>query len=141
MIKAIPPFHLALPVDDLAAAEKFYGEVLGCPKGRQSPDWIDFNFFGHQLVVHLSPEECRAAATSLVDGEHVPVRHFGTVLPKVEWEAVASRLQYADVNFIIAPTIRHKGKPGEQGTFFVADPARNALEFKWFANEDELFAV
>lgn len=140
MVKSIPPFHLAIPVDDLAAAEGFYGSVLNCPKGRESPDWIDFDFFGHQLVVHLSPDACAPQPTSQVDGVQVPVRHFGAVLAKKDWERIAARLHAAQVPFLIEPTTRHQSKPGEQGTFFVCDPAGNALEFKWFANDGGLFA-
>ena len=135
------PFHLALPVNDLAEAEAFYGGVLGLPKGRQSDAWIDFDFFGHQLVTHLAPGECRAAETNAVDGHDVPVRHFGLVMDGAEsWRALAERLEAAGVAFIMAPTIRFEGKPGEQGTFFVRDPAGNALEFKYFDDPALLFA-
>lgn len=141
MSKSIPPFHLAIPVDDINAADEFYGTVLACPKGRQSPDWIDFDFFGHQLVVHLAPDECAKVGTNRVGDEQVPVRHFGAVLPKDSWQQIADRLKRADVDFIIEPTVRHKGLAGEQGIFFVVDPSGNALEFKWFADESELFAT
>ena len=141
MPESIPPFHLAIPVDDLEAADYFYGRILNCPKGRRSSEWLDFNFFGHQLVVHLSPEACTKVKANAVDGELVPVRHFGAVLSRAQWQEVADRLKSADVAFIIEPTIRHQNLPGEQGTFFVSDPAGNALEFKWFANESELFAT
>ena len=134
------PFHLAIPVDDLDRAEWFYGSVLACSKGRQSSEWIDFDFFGHQLVVHLAPGECGKAETTGVDGEQVPVRHFGAVLSNSEWHHTADQLKEAGIDFIIEPTLRNKGKPGEQGTFFVADPSGNALEFKWFADSNALFA-
>jgi len=134
------PFHLAIPVDDLKAAEAFYGDLIGCPRGRRSEEWIDFDFFGHQLVTHLSPGECGRAATNAVDGHDVPVRHFGIVLEPKDWEALAGRLKKAGADFIIDPDIRFRGQPGEQGTFFIRDPAGNALEFKCFADRAMLFA-
>lgn len=136
-----PPFHLALPVDDLAAADAFYAGLLGCPRGRRSDAWIDYDFWGHQLVAHLSPEDCRAAHTNEVDGHDVPVRHFGVVLSQADWRALAERLEAAGAAFIIKPAIRFKGEPGEQGTFFIRDPAGNALEFKCFADLKMLFAT
>ncbi|MBU2137031.1 MAG: VOC family protein, partial [Alphaproteobacteria bacterium] len=129
----VAPFHLAFPVDDLAAARAFYGDLLGCPEGRSSPDWIDFDFHGHQIVTHLAPEECRAATTNAVDGHGVPVRHFGLVLPMAEWEAMAQRLE-GKVEFLIQPYVRFKGQPGEQATMFFHDPAGNAIELKAFAD-------
>lgn len=141
MTHSAPPFHLAIPVDDLATAEAFYGDLLGCPRGRRSDAWIDFDFFGHQVVTHLSPGDCRGAATNPVDGEEVPARHFGVVLSMEDWRALAEKLRRADVEFLIAPTIRFKGAPGEQGTFFILDPAGNALEFKAFADIAQLFAT
>jgi hypothetical protein len=135
------PFHLAIPVDDLRTAEDFYGVLLGCPRGRRSAEWIDFDFFGHQLVAHLSPDECRKAATNDVDGHDVPVRHFGIVMAPKDWERLAARLKAAGADFIIEPDIRFKGEPGEQGTFFIRDPAGNALEFKCFQDMRRLFAV
>lgn len=138
---SLSPFHLAIPVDDLNEAERFYGEVMGCPQGRRSERWIDFNFFGHQLVVHYAPAECRAAATSEVDGEDVPVKHFGVVLPPQAWERLAARLKAAGAAFIIEPAVRFAGAPGEQRTFFLLDPAGNALEFKAFADPGQLFAT
>lgn len=138
---ASPPFHLAIPVDDLAAAEAFYGDLLGCPRGRRSDAWIDFDFYGHQLVAHLSPEECRAARTNAVDAHDVPVRHFGVVLSQSAWRTLADRLARAGADFLIEPDIRFKGEPGEQGTFFVRDPSGNALEFKCFADIRMLFAT
>lgn len=131
-------FHLAIPVDDLAAARAFYGGVLGCPEGRSSDTWVDFNFDGHQFVVHLAP---RAAITrNAVDGDQVPVPHFGLVLGWTEWEALGKRIADAGVAFELPPHVRFAGKPGEQGTFFLFDPAGNALEFKAMRNPANLFA-
>jgi len=135
----LPPFHLAFPVDDLAAARAFYGGLLGCPEGRSADHWIDFDLHGHQLVAHLAPDAVRARATNPVDGEAVPVPHFGLVLAMEQWEALAQRLQAADVAFVIAPTVRFKGEPGEQATMFLLDPAGNALEFKAMADPAKLF--
>ena len=135
------PFHLAFPVDDLAAARRFYGELLGCPEGRSSDQWVDFDLRGHQVVAHLAPDELRAAVTNPVDGHAVPVRHFGLVLPWDEWHALADRLREAGVAFIIEPGIRFAGQPGEQATMFLADPAGNALEFKAFRDPSRLFAT
>jgi len=135
----LQPFHLAIPVDDLAAAEAFYGAVMGCSQGRRSDEWIDFNFFGHQLVTHLAPEECGKAATNTVDGKAVPVKHFGVVLTPEDWRELAQRLKAAKTDFIIEPGIRFAGESGEQGTFFLLDPAGNALEFKYFEDMDALF--
>ncbi|MEO0699380.1 MAG: VOC family protein [Pseudomonadota bacterium] len=137
---SLPPFHLAFPVDDLAAARRFYGELLGCKEGRSSEEWIDFDFHGHQIVAHLSGEAGDRAAND-VDGEHVPVPHFGLVLDMEEWRALADRLETANTDFVIAPTVRFEGKPGEQATMFLRDPAGNALEFKAFADIRQLFAT
>ncbi len=137
---ARPPFHLAFPVDDLAAARAFYGALLGCAEGRSSEQWVDFDFFGHQLVAHLAPGEPRDSATNPVDGESVPVRHFGVVLDWDGWHALAQRLRVAGVAFLIEPGIRFAGQPGEQATLFVRDPAGNALEFKAFRDPSRLFA-
>ncbi|MGD9966185.1 MAG: VOC family protein [Hyphomonadaceae bacterium] len=134
------PFHLAFPVRALEEARAFYGGLLACPEGRSSPHWIDFNLYGHQIVAHLAPEEAGRAATSDVDGDAVPVRHFGVVLPMPEWEALAERLRAAGVNFLIEPHIRFKGEVGEQATMFFLDPSGNALEFKAFADPSLLFA-
>ena len=134
------PFHLAFPVRDLAETRAFYGGLLGCPEGRSSPEWIDFNLFGHQVVAHLSPEECSQAATSAVDGDAVPVRHFGVVLPMGEWQALADRLTAAGTKFIIEPHVRFKGLAGEQATLFFQDPSGNSLEFKAFKDLGQLFA-
>ena len=136
----LPPFHLAFPVDDLAAARRFYGELLGCPVGRSAAEWIDFDLYGHQIVAHLAPESVRRGSTNPVDGEDVPVPHFGLVLPMEQWKALAQRLQEAGVEFVIAPTVRFAGEPGEQATMFLLDPAGNALEFKAMADPAKLFA-
>ena len=136
----VPPFHLAFPVDDLAAARRFYGEVLGCAEGRSAGHWIDFDLHGHQIVAHLAPEAVRARATNAVDGDEVPVPHFGVVLPMAEWKQLAERLQAAGTRFVIEPTVRFEGQPGEQATMFFLDPAGNALEFKAMADPAKLFA-
>ncbi|MGO4450379.1 VOC family protein [Phyllobacterium sp. TAF24] len=136
----IYPFHLAFPVNDLTAARAFYGELLGCSEGRSSPDWIDFNFYGHQVVAHLAPAETGEAATNAVDGHGVPVRHFGVVLPMDDWNAAAEKLTKAGIDFLIKPYIRFKGEPGEQATMFFKDPSGNAVELKAFANIENLFA-
>jgi uncharacterized protein len=137
---ALPPFHLAFPVDDLNAARRFYGELLGCPEGRSAEHWVDFDLHGHQIVAHLAPEQVRKRSTNPVDGEDVPVPHFGLVLPMSEWKRLARRLQDASVEFVIAPTIRFEGQPGEQATMFLLDPTGNALEFKAMADPANLFA-
>ena len=136
----LQPFHLAFPVDDLDAARRFYGSVLGCPEGRSSEQWIDFSLYGHQIVAHLAPAEARHRETSAVDGHDVPVRHFGVVLAMEQWQALAEQLRSAGVKFVIEPYVRFKGEVGEQATMFFLDPAGNALEFKAFADLDRLFA-
>jgi extradiol dioxygenase family protein len=137
---AIPLFHLAFPVDDIAKARAFYGDLLGCPEGRSADDWVDFDLYGHQIVAHLAPGAVRARAANAVDGEDVPVPHFGIVLAMDEWKALAERLKRAATDFLIAPTIRFEGQPGEQATMFFLDPAGNALEFKAMADPAKLFA-
>jgi len=135
-----PRFHLAFPVHDLAAARRFYGGLLGCPEGRSSPEWVDFDFYGHQIVAHL----CQArdeSATNEVDGENVPVRHFGVILDMPQWRTLTGRLREAGVSFIIEPQIRFKGRPGEQATCFFLDPSGNALELKAFADDSMVFAT
>ncbi len=134
------PFHLAFPVHDLALARQFYGQTLGCPEGRSSDEWIDFNFYGHQIVAHLAPEETGLAQRNAVDGHGVPCRHFGIVLPMQEWEATAQRLKAGGTEFIIEPYLRFQGQPGEQATMFFLDPSGNALEIKAFADITMLFA-
>ncbi|BDI59453.1 VOC family protein [Qipengyuania nanhaisediminis] len=136
-----PAFHLAFPVDDLAAARRFYGDLLGCREGRSSEEWIDFDFHGHQIVAHLAPESAGDKAVNHVDGHGVPVPHFGLVLAMEEWEALAARLRAAGTQFVIEPTVRFRDRPGEQATMFLRDPAGNALEFKAFADEGQLFAT
>jgi hypothetical protein len=135
-----PRFHLAFPVKSLAEARAFYGGVLGCPEGRSADDWVDFDLMGHQIVAHLAPEETGAAATNAVDGEAVPVRHFGLILAPADWRALAERLKAAGARFIIEPQTRFKGQAGEQSTLFVLDSSGNALEFKAFADEAMIFA-
>lgn len=142
---ALTPFHVAIVVHDLNEARKFYGGVLGCPEGRSSDMWVDFNLYGHQFVCHTGPES-RAkmsglSVRNLVDGDNVPVPHYGVVLAWEEWEKLVARLTDARVNFLLAPRIRFAGKPGEQGTFFVADPTGNVLEFKGFRDLGQLFAT
>ena len=136
-----PRFHLAFPVTDLARARTFYGGFLGCAEGRSSPDWVDFDFFGHQIVAHKVESGAMTDATSLVDGHDVPVRHFGVVLAMPAWEALAARFKDAGLAFVIAPHIRFRGLPGEQATMFFLDPFGNALEFKAFADPGQLFAT
>jgi uncharacterized protein len=137
---AMPPFHLAFPVHDIAAARRFYGELLGCPEGRSAPEWVDFNFYGHQIVAHLAPEECGHRQSSKVDDHDVPVRHFGAVLSMEQWQQLADRLTAAGTKFVIEPYIRFKGEVGEQATMFFLDPSGNAIEIKAFKNLDSLFA-
>ncbi|MDE2155470.1 MAG: VOC family protein [Xanthomonadaceae bacterium] len=139
-MRDLPPFHLAFPVTSLANARAFYGDLLGCPEGRSSEDWVDFDFHGHQIVAHLAPEETRAVEAHQVDGDAVPVRHFGVVLAMNEWQALAARLRAAGTRFVVEPHIRFKGRPGEQATMFLLDPCGNALEFKAFADPSRLFA-
>ena len=136
----IPRFHLAFPVRDLAEARAFYGGLLGCPEGRSSDAWIDFDFHGHQIVAHLAPDELRGGATSPVDGHDVPVRHFGAILAPAAWDTLAERLKAAGTEFIIAPNVRFQGQAGEQSTMFFLDPSGNALEFKAFADDAQVFA-
>ena len=138
-MSALPPFHLAFPVTSLEKARAFYGELLGCPEGRSSDEWVDFNFHGHQIVAHLAPQNGHRD-TNLVDGDNVPVRHFGVVLPMTEWQRLADKLRAADIKFIIEPHVRFKGQMGEQATMFFLDPCGNALEFKAFENPERLFA-
>lgn len=135
-----PRFHLAFPVRDLSEARAFYGTLLGCPEGRSSDEWVDFDFFGHQIVAHLSADSVSDKAHNEVDGEQVPVRHFGVILTLKEWRTLADRLKQSNVDFVIAPDIRFEGQPGEQATFFICDPSGNALEFKAFDDESRIFA-
>ena len=136
----IPRFPLAFPVRDLAEARAFYGGLLGCPEGRSSDAWVDFDFHGHQIVAHLAPEEAGHRAKNRVDGEDVPVRHFGVILSLPAWEALAERLKAAGTAFVIPPQVRFEGEAGEQATMFFLDPSGNALEFKAFADDAQVFA-
>jgi len=139
--RPMPPFHLAFPVDDLEAARGFYKGLLGCGEGRSSPEWVDFDFHGHQIVAHLAPEETTKVKAGSVDGKNVPVRHFGAVLSMEEWQETADRLTAAGIDFVIEPYIRFKGQPGEQATMFFLDPAGNAIELKAFKDLNNLFAT
>jgi extradiol dioxygenase family protein len=139
-VSSQPLFHLAFPVHDLAEARRFYGRLLGCAEGRSSDAWVDFNFYGHQVVAHLAPEEAGPRQTSAVDGDDVPVRHFGAILPMHEWESLAGRLKDAGIRFVIEPHVRFKGQAGEQATMFFLDPSGNALEFKAFGDLAQVFA-
>ncbi|MAT82877.1 MAG: glyoxalase [Gammaproteobacteria bacterium] len=138
--RRLQPFHLAIKVDDLAAARGFYGGLLGCPEGRSADTWVDFDLYGHQLVCHLAPGAGEGVHHNPVDGDQVPVPHFGVVLGMADWESLAERLQAAEVRFVIEPHVRFRGEPGEQATLFFLDPAGNALEFKAFADIGQLFA-
>jgi uncharacterized protein len=135
-----PRFHLAFPVRDLAEARAFYGQLLGCREGRSSDEWVDFDFFGHQIVAHLSSSEAGAEAHNRVDGEDVPVRHFGVIPEMREWRDLAAKLEAAGVEFLVQPRLRVEGQPGEQATLFLRDPSGNALEFKAFADDAMVFA-
>jgi extradiol dioxygenase family protein len=137
---ALPPFHLAFPVHDLDAARAFYGGLLGCREGRSAARWIDFDFFGHQIVAHLDPDMPPPRHHNPVDGHDVPVPHFGAVLGMEEWRALAARLSDADVAFVIEPGIRFEGQAGEQATMFFLDPSGNALEIKAMRDPANLFA-
>jgi extradiol dioxygenase family protein len=137
---AAPLFHLAIPVHDLEAARRFYGGLLGCPEGRSSDAWVDFDFYGHQVVAHLAPDEAGHRHTSAVDGDDVPVRHFGVILSLSDWRTLADKLLAAGTRFIVEPHVRFQGEVGEQSTMFFLDPSGNALEFKAFADPSRVFA-
>jgi extradiol dioxygenase family protein len=137
---ALPLFHLAFPVTSLAKARAFYGGLLGCAEGRSAPDWVDFDFHGHQIVAHLAPGEAGHRGTNAVDGDNVPVRHFGAILSMEDWERLAAKLKAAGTRFVIEPHVRFKGEVGEQATMFLLDPCGNALEFKAFKDIGRLFA-
>ncbi len=141
MTKDLRPFHLAVPVANLDDCRHFYGDLLGCEEGRSDSRWIDFNFFGHQFVCHLQPDDSVPQIENSVDGQRVSVPHFGVVLSMREWRLLADRLEAAGVKFVIAPQIRFAGQAGEQGTLFLSDPSGNMLEFKGFADLDQLFAT
>jgi len=134
------PFHLAFPVTSLDKARAFYGDLLGCPEGRSSDEWVDFDFYGHQIVAHLSPNEAGHHQTNEVDSHNVPVRHFGMVLTMDQWQSLADKLRAVGTRFVIEPYIRFKGEVGEQATMFFLDPSGNAIEFKAFADIGQLFA-
>jgi uncharacterized protein len=139
---SLRPFHLAFPVHDLDATRHFYGETLGCPEGRSSSEWIDFDLYGHQIVAHLVPREGETdSGGNAVDGHHVPVPHFGIVLTMKDWQALADRLTAANTRFDIEPYVCFKGQPGEQATMFFRDPSGNAIEMKAFDNLEQLFAT
>lgn len=140
MAATLPPFHLAIPVNDLSKARQFYGQLLGCEEGRSSEQWIDWNFYGHQLVTHVAPERILPPAHNAVDGHNVPVPHFGVVLDMPSWQTLAEKVEAAGIEFVIEPHVRFQGKPGEQATMFFYDPAGNALEFKAFADISRLFS-
>ncbi|AUW57448.1 glyoxalase [Sphingobium sp. SCG-1] len=140
MATSIRPFHLAFPVHSLEEAREFYGTVLDCAEGRSSEEWIDFNLFGHQIVAHLAPRGVGSAHHNPVDGHDVPVPHFGVVLERGDWDALAERLRSAGVTFGIEPYVRFAGQVGEQATMFFRDPSGNALEFKSFADDSMIFA-
>lgn len=140
-MSAIRPFHLAIPVHNLEECRSFYRDVLGCLEGRSSDHWVDFDFYGHQLVIHYKEKSTEDLHTNAVDGKAVPVPHFGVVLTMEDFESLSKALQARGIEFIIAPYIRFKGEAGEQATMFFLDPAGNALEFKAFKNIEQLFAV
>ncbi|MEJ2602914.1 MAG: VOC family protein [Gammaproteobacteria bacterium] len=137
---SLSPFHLALPVTDLIAARTFYVDLLGCGTGREDERWLDLDFFGHQVTLHLA-EGAAGESTNAVDGDRVPVRHFGVILPLGEWQTLAERLRASGVAFLIEPRVRFRGRPGEQHTMFLRDPCGNALEFKSFADPGQVFAT
>jgi extradiol dioxygenase family protein len=139
-MSALSPFHLAIPVDDLEANRVFYTNTLELEEGRSSDHWVDYNFFGHQLVIHYKPKSEEGAHTNLVDGKDVPVPHFGVVLDWEEFHSFADLIRAKGISFIIEPYIRFKGEVGEQATMFFKDPSGNALEFKAFKDESQLFA-
>lgn len=135
-----PPFHIAFAVADLAQTRAFYGDLLGCAEGRSAPRWVDFDLHGHQLSAHLVDGGVAAAPTNEVDGDGVPVRHFGLILPWADWHGLVERLKARGTAFLIAPRIRFEGQVGEQATFFLLDPSGNALEFKSFRDASRVFA-
>jgi extradiol dioxygenase family protein len=137
----IAPFHLAFPVSDLEQTLTFYRDILGCKTGRMSDHWIDFDFWGHQVVAHLSPDDAGKSAANEVDGKKVPVKHFGVILEWDEFETLSEKLKKTGMEFIIEPYIRFKGEAGEQATMFFLDPSGNALEFKAFKDKSQIFAV
>ena len=140
-VSSLSPFHLAIPVHDLQAAREFYGGLLGCTEGRRSDQWVDFNFYGHQLVCHADPGmRTGPALHTPVDRDQVPVPHFGLVLDMASWERLRDRLEQAETGFVIPPRVRFRGQAGEQATLFISDPSGNALEFKAFHDPARIFA-
>ena len=135
----IPRFHIAFPVHNLESAREFYVDILGCESGRESDSWIDFNLYGHQIVAHLSPDDCSPVSTNSVDKDDIPCRHFGVILKWGQWEVLQNRIKKLEHRFLVEPKIRFKSKKGEQGTFFINDPSGNALEFKSFKNDSMVF--
>ena len=138
-MNSFPRLHIAFPVHNLESAREFYVDILGCEKGRESNSWIDFNLYGHQIVAHLSPDDCNPVSTNPVDRDDIPWRHFGVILEWGEWEVLQNRIKKLEHRFLVEPKIRFKSKPGEQGTFFINDPSGNALEFKSFKNDSMVF--
>jgi len=134
-----PKFHLAFPVNNLELTREFYTKILGCTLGRESGEWIDFNFYGHQVVAHLSPEDCKIPKTNPVDGDDVPARHFGVILSGDQWEELCEKIKNYGVGFLIEPRKRFRNNPGEHRTFFIHDPSENVLEFKSFKNDSDIF--
>lgn len=140
MQKKLTPFHLAIPVKEIQETRKFYREIMGCEEGRSSEKWVDFNFYGHQLVIHIAESKTEDLDQNAVDGHHVPVPHFGVVLEWNDWEALRDRLVNSGIQFAIEPYIRFEGQAGEQATMFFYDPSGNALEFKSFKDFNQIFA-
>ena len=138
-MNSIPRFHIAFPVHNLESAREFYVDILGCESGRESDSWIDFNLYGHQIVAHLSPDDCSPVSTNSVDKDDIPCRHFGVILEWGQWEVLQNRIKKLEHRFLVEPKIRFKSKKGEQGTFFINDPSGNALEFKSFKNDSMVF--
>lgn len=141
-MSGLRPFHLAVPVNDIARARAFYGDLLGCPEGRSTDHWVDFDLFGHQFVCHLdASQEIEESLCNAVDGVSVPVPHFGVILDIDDWKALRDRLRAGGVRFVVEPQIRFEGQTGEQATMFFTDPSGNALEFKAFADDSQIFAT
>ena len=138
-MKNMQPFHLAFPVNDITEAKNWYTKVLGCSLGRESERWIDFNFFGHQISAHLDPSESFSSGTNDVDGDNIPVRHFGLILDWNEWQELSKKLISENIKFIVKPQIRFEGRVGEQATMFLSDPSGNVLEFKSFRDPNDIF--
>ena len=136
---SLQPFHLAIPVNNIEKSRNFYSKTLGFKEGRSDKKWVDYNFFGHQLVIHLDDKKSNNKNFNFVDGHQVPVPHFGVILNWIEWKSFSEKIKQSKIKFLIKPYIRFKGKVGEQGTMFFLDPSGNALEFKSFKNPDQLF--